>query len=53
MVTHILKSLVQLRLVPVVRYDSRLQVVRGKNRRHSAKMLKTHSDGKDEVLALL
>ena len=52
-VAHVLKSLVQLRLMPVIADYSRFEIVRSQYGRYTAQMFQAHSYGIQEVLRLL
>ena len=52
-VAHVLKSLVQLRLMPVIADYRRFEIVGSQYGRHAAQMFQTHPYGIQEVLRFL
>ena len=52
-VAHVLKSLVQLRLMPVIADYRRFEIVRSQYGRYTAQMFQAHPYGIQEVLRLL
>ena len=52
-VAHVLKSLVQLRLMPVIADYRRFEIVRSQYGRYTAQMFQAHPYGIQEVLCLL